>query len=85
MALQYHIEWKYAQATNDEDQRCGAKGNRRLRHHTLSHRPGYRDRRIGSAKFYNGQRGLSMESLDRLGEYLNLRIVIDRKASRKGR
>ena len=37
------------------------------------------------AKFYNGQRGLSMESLDRLGEYLNLRIVIDRKASRKGR
>jgi len=31
------------------------------------------------AKFYNGHRGLSMDALDRLSEYLGLRIVMDRK------
>ena len=30
-------------------------------------------------KFYHGERGLSNENLDRLGEYLGLRIVMDRK------
>jgi len=34
------------------------------------------------AKFYNGKGGLSMESLDRLGKYLGLRIVTEGK--RKG-
>jgi plasmid maintenance system antidote protein VapI len=29
------------------------------------------------AKFYNGHRGLSMDSLDRLGTYLGLRIVTE--------
>jgi transcriptional regulator with XRE-family HTH domain len=28
------------------------------------------------AKFYNGHRGLSMDALDRIGEYLGLRVVI---------
>lgn len=37
------------------------------------------------AKFYNGHRGLSMESLDRLSEYLGLRIVSDRKPKKKGK
>jgi transcriptional regulator with XRE-family HTH domain len=37
------------------------------------------------AKFYNGHRGLSMEALDALGEYLGLRIVMDRKPETKGR
>ena len=37
------------------------------------------------AKFYNGHAGLSMDALDRLGEYLNLSISIDkRKPRRKG-
>ena len=36
------------------------------------------------AKFYNGHQGLSMRALDRLGEYLRLRIVMDRKPKRKG-
>ena len=31
------------------------------------------------AKFYHGERGLSTDSLDTLGEYLGLRIVMDRK------
>lgn len=35
------------------------------------------------AKFYNGHRTLSMEALDRLGEFLGLRIVAERKP--KGR
>ena len=29
------------------------------------------------AKFYNGKRGLSTDALDRLGEYLGLRIEMD--------
>ena len=32
------------------------------------------------AKFYNGHRTLSMPALDRLGEYLELRIVMDKKS-----
>jgi plasmid maintenance system antidote protein VapI len=37
------------------------------------------------AKFYNGHRGLSMDALDRLGKYLGLRIVMDRKPKTKDR
>ena len=37
------------------------------------------------AKFYNGHRGLSMDALDRLSEYLGLRIVMDRKPKKKGK
>ena len=37
------------------------------------------------AKFYNGHRGITMETLDRLGEYLGLRIVMDRKPRTKGK
>jgi transcriptional regulator with XRE-family HTH domain len=36
-------------------------------------------------KFYNAQRGMSLENLDRLCEYLGLRIVMDRKPKRKGK
>ena len=36
------------------------------------------------AKFYYGYRGLSLEAMDRLGEYLGLRIVMDRKPETKG-
>ncbi len=36
-------------------------------------------------KFHNGQRGLSTDVLDRLGEYLGLRIVMDRKPKTKGK
>ena len=35
------------------------------------------------AQFYNGHRGLSMEALNTLGEYLQLKIVATRK--QKGR
>jgi len=35
------------------------------------------------AKFYNRHRGLSLDNLDRLGEYLGLRIVMDRKPKTK--
>ncbi len=31
------------------------------------------------AKFYNGQRGFNSNTLDILGKYLGLRIVMDRK------
>ena len=37
------------------------------------------------AKFYNGHRGLSTDVLDRLGEYLGLRIEMDRKPNKKDR
>ena len=37
------------------------------------------------AKFYNGKRGLSLDNLDRLFEYLALRIVMDRKPKSKGK
>jgi transcriptional regulator with XRE-family HTH domain len=36
------------------------------------------------AKFYNGHRGLSMEALNALGEFLQLKIVLGRKPSKKG-
>ena len=36
-------------------------------------------------KFYRGTRGLSLENLDLLCEYLNLRIVMDRKPKPKGK
>jgi len=36
------------------------------------------------AKFYNGHRGLSMEALNTLGEYLELTIIMRRKPKRKG-
>ena len=35
------------------------------------------------AKFYNGQRGITTDTLDRIGKYLGLRIVMDRKPKRK--
>ena len=37
------------------------------------------------AKFYHGTRGLSLDNLDLLCEYLSLRIVMDRKPKKKGR
>jgi transcriptional regulator with XRE-family HTH domain len=35
------------------------------------------------AKFYNGQRGLSMDALDALGKCLQLKITLGRKPSTK--
>lgn len=35
------------------------------------------------AKFYNGHRGLSMEALNSLGEFLELKIVLGRKPQKK--
>ena len=35
------------------------------------------------AKFYNGQRGVSLHNLDLLCSYLGLRIVMDRKPQQK--
>jgi transcriptional regulator with XRE-family HTH domain len=35
------------------------------------------------AKFYNGHRGLSMEALNALGEFLQLTIVLGRKPRKK--
>ena len=37
------------------------------------------------AKFYNGRRGLSMEALDALGEFLQLKITLGRKPGKKGK
>jgi hypothetical protein len=37
------------------------------------------------AKFYNGHRGLSMEALNALGEFLQLQITLGRKPDRKGK
>jgi transcriptional regulator with XRE-family HTH domain len=37
------------------------------------------------AKFYNGRRGLSMEALNALGEFLQLKIILGRKPADKGR
>ena len=36
------------------------------------------------AQFYNGHRGLSMEALNALGEYLQLKITLGRKPGKKG-
>ncbi len=35
------------------------------------------------AKFYNGRRGLSMDALNALGEFLQLTIVLGRKPGEK--
>ena len=35
------------------------------------------------AKFYNGHRGFNSDTLDILGEYLGLRIVMDRKSRKR--
>jgi len=37
------------------------------------------------AKFYTGKRGLSLDNIDRLFEYLELRIVMERKPTKKGK
>jgi transcriptional regulator with XRE-family HTH domain len=37
------------------------------------------------AQFYNGHRGLSMEALNALGEYLQLTITLGRKPEKKGK
>jgi transcriptional regulator with XRE-family HTH domain len=37
------------------------------------------------AQFYNGNRGLSMEALNALGEYLQLKITLGRKPEHKGK
>ncbi len=34
-------------------------------------------------KFFHGERGLSLESLDKLGDYLELEVVSKRKKGRK--
>ena len=36
-------------------------------------------------QFYHGQRGLGLESLDRLGQFLQLQIVMGRKPEKKDR
>jgi hypothetical protein len=36
------------------------------------------------AKFYNGHRGLSMDALNALGEFLQLTIHLGRKPTKKG-
>jgi transcriptional regulator with XRE-family HTH domain len=36
------------------------------------------------AKFYNGHRGLSMNALNALGEFLQLTIILGRKSDKKG-
>ena len=36
------------------------------------------------AKFYNGHRGLSMDALNALGEFLQLTIILGRKPIKKG-
>ncbi|MCE5301935.1 MAG: helix-turn-helix transcriptional regulator [Planctomycetaceae bacterium] len=37
------------------------------------------------AKFYNGHRGLSMEALNALGEFLQLKIILGRKPETTGK
>ena len=37
------------------------------------------------AQFYNGHRGLSMEALNALGEFLQLKITLGRKPETKGK
>lgn len=37
------------------------------------------------AQFYNGHRGLSMEALNALGEFLQLKITLGRKPENKGK
>ena len=37
------------------------------------------------AKFYNGHRGLSMKALNDLGEFLQLKITLGRKPTKKGK
>ena len=37
------------------------------------------------AQFYNGHRGLSMEALNALGEFLQLTIHLGRKPDKKGK
>ncbi len=37
------------------------------------------------AQFYNGHRGLSMEALNALGEFLQLTITLGRKPDKKGK
>jgi transcriptional regulator with XRE-family HTH domain len=37
------------------------------------------------AKFYNGHRGLSMDALNALGDYLELTIIMRRKPIKKGK
>lgn len=37
------------------------------------------------SKFYLGQRGLSMEALNALGEFLQLTITLGRKPDKKGK
>ena len=37
------------------------------------------------AKFYNGHRGLSMEALNALGEFLQLKITLGRRPEKKGK
>lgn len=39
----------------------------------------------GLAQFYNGHRGLSMEALNALGEFLQLKIILGRKPDTKGK
>ena len=36
------------------------------------------------AQFFNGHRGLSMEAMNALGEYLQLTIISERKPTKKG-
>lgn len=36
------------------------------------------------SQFYNGRRGLSMESLNALGEFLQLKITLGRKPEKRG-
>jgi transcriptional regulator with XRE-family HTH domain len=36
------------------------------------------------AKFYNGHRGLSMDAMNALGEYLQLTITLGRKPGKRG-
>ena len=74
------VEYASTPAQNAEGWNCG---NPRLTRYRIAQDTGIDESTRG--KFYHGTRGLSLDNLDLLCEYLSLRIVVERKPTKKGK
>jgi transcriptional regulator with XRE-family HTH domain len=81
--IQYDARMAKRRAKKMTDQVRQAIGDSGLTRYRIAQDTGIDESTL--AKFFHGTRGLSLDNLDRLCEYLGLRIVMDRKPTKRGK
>lgn len=81
-SIRYHIGMAKRRSKKMTDQVRQAIDDSGLTRYRIAQDTGIDESTL--AKFYHGTRGLSLDNLDLLCEYLGLRIVAERRLTRKG-